>query len=98
MWITEFACINYEGPSPVYCDQNKVNSMLTSMVQLFESDSRVAAYSVSDAANGPYGDLTANQQGQTLTQTGQTYWNAVKAATNQQRRRGLVPVRSEVMA
>uniref|UniRef100_V5EWL5 Asl1-like glycosyl hydrolase catalytic domain-containing protein n=2 Tax=Kalmanozyma brasiliensis (strain GHG001) TaxID=1365824 RepID=V5EWL5_KALBG len=93
MWITEFACINYEGPSPVYCDQDKVDSMLTSMVQLFEADSRVAAYSVSDAANGPYGDLTTNQQGQNLTTTGQTYWDAIKAVNSRKQRRNLRPAR-----
>lgn len=93
MWITEFACINYEGPSPVYCDQDKVDSMLTSMVELFEADPRVAAYAVSDAANGPYGDLTLNQQGQQLTQTGQTYWNAIKAVGSRKQRRNLRPAR-----
>lgn len=93
MWITEFACINYQGPSPVYCDQGKVDSMLQQMVELFESDSRVAAYSVSDASNGPFGDLTPNQQGQSLSATGKSYMASVQQATNQRRRRGLVPMR-----
>ncbi|CBQ72029.1 conserved hypothetical protein [Sporisorium reilianum SRZ2] len=94
MWITEFACINYQGPSPVYCDQSKVDSMLNQMVQLFESDSRVAAYSVSDANNGPFGDLTPNQAGQSLSATGKSYLASVQQADSKKRRRdGLVPVR-----
>ena len=91
MWITEFACINYQGPSPKYCDQSKVDSMLWQMVQLFESDSRVAAYSVSDANNGPFGDLTPNQAGQTLSKTGKTYLASVEKAIG--KRDGFVPVR-----
>ncbi|CDS01946.1 uncharacterized protein SPSC_03065 [Sporisorium scitamineum] len=93
MWITEFACINYQGPSPVYCDQSKVDSMLWQMVQLFESDSRVAAYSVSDANNGPYGDLTPNQAGQSLSATGKSYLASVQQADKKSRRDGLIPVR-----
>jgi predicted metal-binding protein len=67
--------------------------MLTQMVQLFEADSRVAAYSVSDAANGPYGDLTPDQSASSLTQTGKTYLAAVESASGSKARRGLVPVR-----
>ena len=93
MWITEFACINYQGPSPVYCDQDQVDSMLNSMVQLFESDSRVAAYSVSDASNGPFGDLTPNQSGQSLSATGKSYLASVQQADKRRRRRSLVPMR-----
>lgn len=92
MWITEFACINYQGPSPVYCDQDKTDSILSQMVQLFQSDSRVAAYSVSDASNGPYGNLTPNQSGQSLSTTGKSYMASVQKA-DKSRRRSLVPVR-----
>lgn len=94
MWITEFACINYQGPSPVYCDQSKVDSILGQMVQLFESDPRVAAYSVSDANNGPFGDLTPNQAGQSLSATGKSYLASVQQADQRRRRRrGMIPVR-----
>jgi hypothetical protein len=67
--------------------------MLKQMVDLFESDDRVAAYSVSDANNGPYGDLTPNQAGQSLSQTGKSYLASVEQATGKNQRRGLVPVR-----
>lgn len=79
MWITEFACINYQGPSPVYCDQSKTDSMITSMIELFQSDDRVAAYSYSDAFNGPNSALTPNHDGQSLSATGQAFLAAVKA-------------------
>ncbi len=93
LWVTEFAVINYQGPSPKYADQATVDSMLKQMVDLFESDDRVAAYSVSDANNGPYGDLTPNQAGQSLSQTGKSYLASVEQATGKNQRRGLVPVR-----
>lgn len=67
--------------------------MVKQMVDLFENDERVAAYSISDANNGPYGDLTPNQAGRSLSQTGKTYLASVEQATGKNHRRGLIPVR-----
>lgn len=79
MWITEFACINYQGPAPVYCDQDKTDSMIASMIELFQGDDRVAAYSYSDAYNGPNSPLTPNHDMKSLSTTGQAFLDAVKA-------------------
>ncbi|PWN49687.1 hypothetical protein IE53DRAFT_317190 [Violaceomyces palustris] len=79
MWITEFACINYQVQPTQYCDQNQTNTLINQAVSLFQSDPRIAAFAISDAYNGPYSALTPNHDGTKLSETGETYLAAVKA-------------------
>jgi hypothetical protein len=88
-----FSPQQYQGPSPKYADQATVESIVKQLGALFANDERVAAYSISDANNGPYGDLTPNQAGQSLSQTGKSYLASVEQATGKNQRRGLVPIR-----
>jgi hypothetical protein len=44
IWVTEFACVDDVNGFVPCTDQGEINSFINDIVDLFESDSRVAAY------------------------------------------------------
>ncbi|KAN0063259.1 hypothetical protein ACQY0O_004423 [Thecaphora frezii] len=86
LWITEFACINYQVSPTVYCSQQDTDNLITQAIKLFESDDRVAAYAISDAYNGPNSALTPDHDGTSLSKTGKVFIAAVQSATSKSKR------------
>ncbi|WWD20455.1 hypothetical protein CI109_104931 [Kwoniella shandongensis] len=75
MWVTEFACVD-DSSSFIPCtDQGEINSYINDIVDLFEADDRVYAYAYSNGEG--LGDVWPMTVNGALTQSGQTYINAV---------------------
>ena len=77
MWVTEFACVDDTNGFTPCTDQSQINSYINQIVPLFESDSRVYAYSISTGEG--LGDVWPSYKDGQLTETGQTYLNAIAA-------------------
>ncbi|PRP77362.1 hypothetical protein PROFUN_05607 [Planoprotostelium fungivorum] len=74
IWVTEFGCVDDSHWRPS-TDQGEINRFINDIVDLFEHDDRVMAYSYSDVGDlGNQWPLTRNGQ---LTESGHTYLNAV---------------------
>ena len=72
MWVTEFGCVDDTSFTPCW-EQWRANQFVNDVVNLFENDNRVYAYAPADVGNSwAIGSAGA------LTETGQTYLNAVK--------------------
>lgn len=72
MWVTEFGCVDDTSFTPCW-EQWRANQFVNDVVNLFENDNRVYAYAPADVGNS----WTIGSAG-ALTETGQTYLNAVK--------------------
>jgi len=76
MWITEFACVDDSTGFVPCTDQGEINNFINQIVPLFEGDSRVAAYAYSNGEG--LGDVwPMTDSNGDLTQSGQTYINAI---------------------
>ncbi|KAK8849824.1 hypothetical protein IAR55_005160 [Kwoniella newhampshirensis] len=75
MWVTEFACVDDSTGFVPCTDQNQINGFINDVVALFESDDRVYAYAYSNGEG--LGDVWPMVVNGGLTQSGQTYINAV---------------------
>lgn len=71
--ITETACINYQNGAHDYCSKEDADNFISSVIDIFENDDRVAAYAISDAYNGDNMALTPNHDGSKLSSAGQTF-------------------------
>ncbi|WRT69895.1 uncharacterized protein IL334_006886 [Kwoniella shivajii] len=77
IWVTEFACVD-DSSSFIPCtDQSEINTFINEIVALFESDSRVHAYAYSNGDG--LGDVWPMYQNGALSESGQTYINAIAA-------------------
>jgi hypothetical protein len=74
MWITEFACINFNTQH--FCTQQETNDFIWNAIRIFEADDRIKAYSYADADNGSHCKLTTSD-GQ-LSESGKTYLAALE--------------------
>ncbi|KAJ7285082.1 glycosyl hydrolase catalytic core-domain-containing protein [Mycena rebaudengoi] len=75
LWITEFACVD-DSSSFIPCtNQGQINGFINDIVDVFESDGRVAAYAYSNGMG--LGDVWPMWKDGHLTESGQTYINAV---------------------
>jgi hypothetical protein len=77
IWVSEFACVN-DNPSWEPCtDQTQINNFIQEVVQYFESNSDVIAYGPSNG-NGLGNVWPLTDSNGDLTESGQTYLNAIK--------------------
>ncbi|WWC66085.1 uncharacterized protein I303_108707 [Kwoniella dejecticola CBS 10117] len=75
IWVTEFACVD-DSSSFIPCtDQSEINTYINEIVDLFEGDSRVHAYAYSNGDG--LGDVWPMYSNGALSQSGQTYINAI---------------------
>ncbi|KAJ7928945.1 glycosyl hydrolase catalytic core-domain-containing protein [Mycena leptocephala] len=76
IWVTEFACVDDSNGFTPCTDQGEINNYINQIVDLFESDGRVAAYAYSNGEGlGNVWPMT-NGNGD-LTESGRTYINAI---------------------
>ncbi|KAJ7678904.1 glycosyl hydrolase catalytic core-domain-containing protein [Mycena polygramma] len=76
IWVTEFACVDDSTGFTPCTDQGEINSFINDIVNLFEGDSRVAAYAYSNGEG--LGDVwPMTDSSGALTESGQTYVNAI---------------------
>lgn len=75
IWVTEFACVNDVNGFVPCTDQGQINSYIQQVVDLFEADERVYAYAFSNGYG--LGDVWPMWSGNGLSQSGQTYLNAI---------------------
>lgn len=75
LWVTEFACVD-DSSSFIPCtDQGEINQYISDIVDLFESDSRVAAYAYSDGYG--LGDVWPTTKNGKLSASGEAYLAAL---------------------
>ncbi|WWD17356.1 hypothetical protein CI109_101797 [Kwoniella shandongensis] len=75
LWITEFACVDDQNGFTPCTDQAQIDSFINTAVEIFESDSRVAAYAYSNGYG--LGNVWPMMSGGSLSASGQTYLNAI---------------------
>lgn len=76
LWITEFACVDDSNGFTPCSDQGEINSFINDIVDLFEGDSRVAAYAYSNGEGlGSVWPMTTSSGD--LSESGQTYLSAI---------------------
>jgi len=76
LWITEFACVDDSTGFTPCTDQGEINNFINDIVDLFESDGRVAAYAYSNGEGlGNVWPMTTGSGA--LSESGQTYVSAI---------------------
>ncbi|MCJ1446775.1 MAG: hypothetical protein MMC23_007282 [Stictis urceolatum] len=76
IWVTEFACVDDQNGFTACSDQGQINQWINDVVDLFENNEHVMAYGYTDG--GGLNDMwLPTQNGQSLTESGQTYLNAI---------------------
>jgi len=76
IWISEFACVDDSNGFVPCTDQDEINDYINDIVDLFESDGRVAAYAYSNGEGlGNVWPMTTSSGA--LSQSGKTYLAAI---------------------
>lgn len=79
IWVTEFACVDDSGGFAGCTDQDTVTQWIKDVVDLFENDPDVMAYSYTDdGGSGGLGPVWSPSSNGQLTTSGQTYLDAIK--------------------
>ncbi|KAJ7170778.1 glycosyl hydrolase catalytic core-domain-containing protein [Mycena crocata] len=76
IWVTEFACVDDENGFTPCTDQGEINDYINDIVDLFESDGRIAAYAYSNGYGlGNVWPMTTSSGA--LSASGKTYVAAI---------------------
>lgn len=77
LWVTEFGCVYDQDNFTPCTDQGQINTWIQDVVDLFEGDDRVKAYAYTDGGGLGTAWLPTNSDGTALSESGQTYLNAI---------------------